>query len=186
LCYDSGPDGEEIVSLLLDQAVRYLERVGATSITFNAPKEDYVVNQVCRELGFAVFPERARAFLSVLNFCELISLLVNSKKEELIRGFDEVVLVKLKDAPFWINDTVFIKISRDGVQVGDETQSSTIRMETDVVTLSSLFFGISSPFQSLIRLKLRVRPFWKTPTLLRLLCSLRVRVTWFFPLSDYG
>jgi len=112
LCYDSGPDGEEIVSLLLDQAVRYLERVGATSITFNAPKEDYVVNQVCRELGFAVLPS-LEMFLSVLDFRKLISLLVNSKKEELIRGFDEAVLVKLKDAPFWVDDTVFIQISRE-------------------------------------------------------------------------
>lgn len=185
LCYDSERDGEKIVSLLLDEAVRYLERVGATSITFNAPKQDLVLNQVCREVGFAVLPS-LKMFLSVLNFRELISLLVNSKKEELIGGFDEAVLVKLKDAPFWINDTVFIRISREGVQVSDETHSSTIHVETDVITFSSLLFGVLSPFQSLIRLKLRVKPFWKTPTLLRLLSSLRVKAAWFFPLSDYG
>jgi len=185
LCYDLGRDGEEIVSLLLGKVTRYLERVGTTSISFNAPREDHVMNHVCKELGFAVLPPR-KMFLSVLNFRELVSLLVKSKKEDLLMRFDEVVLVKLKDAPFWVNDTVFIQISRDGVQVGDGAQSPTIRMETDVITFSSLLFGILSPFQSLIRLKLRVKPFWKTPTLLMLISSLRMKTTWFFPLSDYG
>ena len=185
LCYDSGRNGGEIVSLLLDKAVRYLEKVGATSITFNVSKEDYVLNKVCGKLGFAVLPP-PQMFLSVLNFRKFISLLVNSKREELMMKFDEAVLVKLKDAPFWIDDTVFIQISRDRVEVGDETQSPTIRIETDAVTLSSLLFGISSPFQSLIRLKLRVKPLWKTLTLLRLLSSLQLKTAWFFPLSDFG
>lgn len=40
LCYDRGFDGEKIVSLLLDEATHYLERGGATSMSFNAPMED--------------------------------------------------------------------------------------------------------------------------------------------------
>jgi len=185
LCYGSLRDGEEIVSLLLDKATCYLESVGATSITFNAVREDDVFSSVCGKFGFSVLPS-PQMFLSVLNFRKFISVLLNSKKEELAAKFDEAVLVKLKDAPFWIDDTIFIQISRGEVEVGDGGQSSTIRMETDVVTLSSLLFGISSPFQSLIRLKLRVKPFWKAFTLLRLLSSLRVNAAWFFPLSDYG
>lgn len=185
LCYDPRSEGEEIVSLLLDEATRYLEKVGANSITFNAPKEDYVVNRVCRKVGFAVISP-PKMFLSILDFRKLLSLLAKCKKEKLMTRFDEAVLVKLKNAPFWINDTVFIKISREGVQVGYEPQSPTIQMETDITTFSSLLFGIMSPFQSLIHLKLRVKPFWKTPTLLKLLSSLRLKTTWFFPLSDYG
>lgn len=185
LCYDPGYDGEEIVSLLLDKAICYLERVGATSINFNAPKEDPIVKQVCSKLGYAILPP-PKMFLSVLNFRKLLSLLVKDRKEELMTRFNEAVLLKLKDAPFWINDTVFIKISRDGVQVGGEPQSPTIQMETDIATFSSLLFGTLSPFQSLIHLKLRVKPFWKTHILLKLLSFLRVRTTWFFPLSDYG
>jgi len=185
LCYDPRSEGEEIVSLLLDEATCYLERAGATSITFNAPKEDYVVNRACRKVGFAAFPP-PKMFLSILDFRKLLSLLVKGKKEKLMARFDEAVLVKLKDAPFWINDTIFIKISQEGVQVDYEPQSSTIQMETDIITFSSLLFGIVSPFQSLIHLKLRVKPFWKTPTLLKLLSSLRLKTTWFFPLSDYG
>ena len=185
LCYDSGRDGEEVVSLLLDKATRYLERVGATSMSFNASKEDHVLNNVCGKFGFGVVPPY-QMFLSVLNFRKFVSMLMNSKREELMEKFDEAVLVKLKDAPFWIDNTVFIQISRDGVEVGDAAQSPTISMETDVITLASLLFGVLSPFQSLIRLRLRVKPFWKTPTLLRLLSSLRVKAGWFFPLSDYG
>jgi len=185
LCYDPRRDGEEIASLLLDKCTRYLERVEATSITFNVPEEDHVLNKVCEKLGFAVFPP-PQMFLSVLDFRKFISRLLNSRKKELMAKFDEVVLVKLKDAPFWIDNTVFIHISRDRVEVCDGAQSPTIRIETDVVTLSSLLLGILNPFKSLIRLKLKVKPFWKTPTMLRLVYSLQVKTPWFFPLSDYG
>jgi len=185
LCYDPRQDEEKIVSFLLEKATRYLEKAGATSITFNAPGEDRIINKVCRKLGFAVLPP-PKMILSVLNFRKLISLIVNSKKAELTTRFDETVLVKLKDAPFWVDDKLFIQIGRDGVQVGDKAQSSTIQIETDVITFSSLLFGILTPFRSLIRLKVRVKPFWKTLTLLKLLSSLRMKTTWFFPLSDLG
>jgi hypothetical protein len=185
LCYDPKRGGEEIVSLLLSEATRYLEEVGAVSITFNAPREDRVFCNVGRVHGFAVLPPR-KMFLSVLNLGELISEIVKNRKEELTGKFDEAVLVKLKDAPFWINNRVFIQISRDGVKVEHEPLPSTIIVETDVISLSSLLFGILSPIQSLIRLKLKVKPFWKIPTLLRLLSSLQVKAPWFFPLSDYG
>ena len=185
LCYDSERDGEGIVSLLLDKAVCYLERVGATSVTFNVLKEDQVLNRVRGKFGFAVLPP-PQMFLSVLNFRKFFSVLLNSKKEELMTEFDEAVVVKLTDAPFWVDATFFIQINQDGVTVGSKSESPTVQVETDVITLSSLLFGKSSPFQSLIRLKLRVSPFWKIPTLLRLLSSLQVRAAWFFPLSDYG
>jgi ribosomal protein S18 acetylase RimI-like enzyme len=185
LCYNPGRDGEEIVSLLLDEAERYLKEVGAVSVTFNAPREDRAFSNVGRVHGFAVLPSR-KMFLSVLNLGELISEIVKNRKEELTGKFDEVVLVKLKDAPFWINDRVFIQISRAGVKVDHESLPSTIIVETDVISLSSLLFGILSPVQLLMRLKLKVKPFWKIPTLLRLLSSLQVKAPWFFPLSDYG
>jgi len=185
LCYDSTHDGDKIVSLLLDKAASYLKKVGATSITFNAPQENRVVKKVCRKLGFEVLPT-PRMIITVQNFPKLVSLILESKKEELMTRFDEAVLIKFNEAPFWISDTFFIEISRDGVQVGDETQSPTIQVETDVITFSSLLFGILSPLQSVMRLKLRVKPFWKTLTLLKLLSSLQMKTTWFFPLSDLG
>lgn len=185
LCYDSGCDGGEIVSLLLDRATRYLERVGATSIIFNALKGDHAVNQACRKLGFAVVPP-PKMFLSVLSFRKLVSLLVNGKRDELMSRFDETFLVKLKDAPFWVDDTVYMKICRDGVHVGGGVQSPTVRAEMDFITFSSLLFGVLSPFEALVRLKLTVKPFWKTFTLLKLFSFLQVKTKWFFPLSDYG
>jgi ribosomal protein S18 acetylase RimI-like enzyme len=185
LCYDSKHGGEEIASLLLSEATRYLESVGATSINLSAPKEDYVLNKVCRDFGFSVHPP-IKMFLSILNFHGLISLLLNSKKEEITKEFDEVILIKLKDAPSWVEDTLSIQISRDEAQVDNKAQSPTIQVETDVITLSSLLFSVLSPFQSIIRLKLRVKPFWKTLVLLRLLSHLQVKASWFFPLSDYG
>ncbi len=185
LSYDPTQGGEKILSLLLNESVGYLEKVGATSITFNAVIEDNVTRQVCKKLGFATLPSH-EMFLSVLNFRELVFLLVRSKKEELMKKFDEVVIVKLNDVPFWVNGTIFIRISRDGVHVGNETQSHTIYMETDFITFSSLLLGILEPFKSLISLKLKVRPFWKIPTLLGLLSAMQIKGKWFFPLSDHG
>jgi hypothetical protein len=185
LCYDPMREGEKILSLLLNESVCYVEKVGATSITFNAVTEDNATRQVCRNLGFATLPS-PEMFLSILNFRELISLLVNSKKEGLMKKFDEVVLLKLNDAPFWVDSTIFIRIGQDGVHVGNETQSHTIYMETDITTFSSLLLGILGPFKSLISLRLKVRPFWKIPNLLKLLSAIQIKGKWFFPLSDHG
>lgn len=185
LCYDPSRDSEEVVSLLLDEATRYLEEVEAVSMTFNAPREDRVFSNVGRVHGFAVLPPR-KMFLSVLNLGEFIFQIMKNREDELTAKFDESVLVKLKDAPFWVKDRVFIQISRGGVKVDHEPLPSTIIVETDVISLSSLLFGILSPVQLLTRLKLKVKPFWKIPTLLRLLSSLQLKTPWFFPLSDYG
>lgn len=174
----------DILSMLLEASTRYLAEVGATSITLNSPSEDHVLNDLCKKLGFVAVPT-PKMFLSIQNFRELILLLANSKKKELSK-FNEVVLVKLKDSQFSMDNKLFLQITGAGIEVAENAQSYTIRLETDHISFSSMLFGVSSPTRLFLRSKLRVKPFWKTVTVLNLLSSLQMKTKWFFPLSDYG
>jgi ribosomal protein S18 acetylase RimI-like enzyme len=185
LCYDHEREGEEIVSLLLDNLVDYLEKIGATSIVLNAPGEDSIVNRACGKFGFEAYPT-PKMFVSVLDFSRFIPLLAESKKGKWATDSDETLLVKLKNTPFWINDTILMKVGRNGVQAASDSQHATIKVETDFITLTSLLFGIMSPVQALTHLKLEVEPFWKIPKLLSILSYLQMEAKWFFPLSDFG
>ena len=103
-----------------------------------------------------------------------------------IKWSNEIVLIKLRDAPFWIAERFFIKISEEKIEVGEGTAEHTVLLETDPITFSSLLFGIMTPFQALIHFKIKVKPLRKIFVLLRLLSSMKVETPWFFPLSDFG
>jgi hypothetical protein len=185
LCYEQNSDGKEVVSLLLDQATAYLENAAASSINFTAPTSDPIIKQACKERGFAAGPP-PKMFLSVLNLQRLMSLLVGTKATELKTKFDEAILIKIKDAPFWINDSVFLRINREGATVEDENRKSTMQLQIDYVTFSSVLFGNISPFSAFIRSKLTIKPSSKILTGLKLLSQLQIGAEWSFPLSEYG
>lgn len=94
--------------------------------------------------------------------------------------------MKLKDSQFSMDNKLFLQITGAGIEVAENAQSYTIRLETDHISFSSMLFGVSSPTRLFLRSKLRVKPFWKTVTVLNLLSSLQMKTKWFFPLSDYG
>jgi hypothetical protein len=181
--YNPESDGENVLRMLLDASTRYLDKVGATSITLNAPTEDHVLSEACRNLGFVAVPP-PRMFLTVQNIPELVSVIAGSKKDELGK-LSEVILVKLKDAKLHANDKFFIQINKGEIVVA-AARSHTIQIETDQISFSSVLFGISSPLRLMVRLKIRVRPFWKVFTLIKVLSSLKINSRWFYPLSDYG
>jgi len=179
------PDKKEIVTLLLDNAVSYLEKKGAASVNFAAPQADLVIGQACKERGFATSAP-PKMFLSVLNFQKLVSLIANDKADELKEKFDETLLIRIKDAPFWVCDTICVNINRNEVTVDDKSQDSTIHVDVDYLTFCSLLFGSLSPFDAFTRFRLKVRPRSKTPTLLRLLSALQIKTDWSFQLSEFG
>ena len=185
LCYDPEHDGEEIVPMLIDKAVRYLEKAGATSINITAPEEDKAIRRTCMDYGFISNPP-SKVFLSVLDLVELASLLANDKRGELMARFDETVLVKLEDAPSWISSTIFMKIGKNGVQVTDKLLPHSVNLETDFLTFCSLLFGNLSPSKALSSAKFRVTPSSKVSTLVEILSCLRMKTKWFFPLSEFG
>jgi len=179
------PDKKKIVSLLLGNAVSYLEQKGVASVNFTAPQADSVIKQACKEMGFATSAP-PKMFLSILNFQKLISLMANDKADELKEKFSETLVIRIKDAPFWLSDTIRVKISRNEVAVDDNARDSTVQVDVDYLTFCSLLFGNLSSFGAFARFRLKVRPLSKTSTLLRLLSVLRIRNCWSFQLSDFG
>jgi putative sterol carrier protein len=185
LSYDPDGDGEEIVSLLLGYATAYLKGKGVSSVSFAVPQKDLTVKRVCKEHGF-VSSTPPRMFLSILNINRLVSLIAENKASELKAKFDEAVLIKIKDAPFWVDGTVFIRVNPKEVVVEDKPQASTMQVETDYVTFSSLLFGDISPFGAFTRKKLTVKPLSKISKTLKLLSYLQIGAEWSFQLSDFG
>ncbi len=185
LSYDPDRDGEEIVSLLLVKATTYLDRTGVSSVNFAAPQKDQIIKQACNKRGF-VDSAPPKMFLSVLNLTRLVSSIAENKANQLMAKFDEALLIKIKDAPFWIADAVFIRINRKEVVVEDKPQASTMQLQTDYVTFSSLLFGNISPFGAFIRGKLKLKPLSKVSKMLKILSHLQIGAEWSFQLSDYG
>jgi hypothetical protein len=185
LAYNPQSDGESIVSLLLDKATTYIESAGASSVNFNAPQKDRVIKRVCQKRGF-VASEPPKMFLSVLNLRELVSLLADNKASELLQKYDETILIKIEDAPFWVDAAIFVHINKVGIKVGNESQVPTIQLGTDYTTFSSILFGNQSPFSAFVHAKLKIKPLSKIYTMLKVLSALQVNTAWFYPLSDYG
>jgi hypothetical protein len=185
LSYDPEKDGVEIVSLLLDKVMNYLAIAEAPSIGFTAPQKDTIIKQVCEERGFTC-NEAPKMFLGVLNINGLISLLANNKVNELTTRFDEAISVKIENAPSWINDTLFLQITRNGIVVENEPREPTIQLQTDYLTLSSLLVGNITSFDAFIHSKLKIKPLSKILTALKLLSHLNIGAEWSFQLSEYG
>lgn len=185
LSCDPQCNGEQVVSLLLDEATTYIEAAGGSSVNFNAPQKDVFIRRVCKKHGF-VASEPPKMFLSVLNFQSLFSSLAENKTNELTKKYSESLLIKIRDAPSWVDDAIFMKINRLGVVVANEAQAHTIQLQTDYITLFSMLFGKRSSLNAFIHVKLKIKPWSKILTALKLINDLRVKADWFYPLSDYG
>ena len=184
LCFDHAHKEKALASLILENAVEYLIRVGADSVTLNLPSEDTAVREACEKLGFSEVPPDAM-FLSVLDFEQLLRLLSCAKKEKLM-DFDEDFLIKFKDAPFWISPCVAIKIQNGRTKIEDGNTPHKVLIETDTTTLTSILFGTAKPLWALLRLRLRISPLRKFRSVLKWLSLLRLDDPWFFPKSDSG
>lgn len=184
LGYDRQDSEGEVVQLLLEAAVGYLAGLGASLVNVQVPLEDDFVREICGELGFAE-SRPPDVFLSVLDYRRLLLLLALERKKEL-EALDEDVEILLKDAPPWMMGKFGVSIRKGAVEALEEGKESTISVETDVFTLSSLLFGQASPFWSWVNRKVRVKPFWKIQSFVKLLSALSLKKRWFIPLSDYG
>ena len=104
-------DGEKVVPLLLDNATTHIEAAGASSVNFTAPQKDAIIKRVCKKRGFVV-SEPPKMFLSILNLQGIVSSLADDKANELTTKYDEILLIKINDAPFWVDDTIFMQINQ--------------------------------------------------------------------------
>ena len=184
LAYDPQSDGKEIVAVLLEQATEYLANVGASSVNFTAPQNDPIMKLVCKKLGFtAGLPPKM--FLSVLNLENLFSILASNTSKEL-KAFNESILIIVMAAPQWVSNSVLLKLTSEGATVENGGQEPTIQLQVDYFTLVSLLFGNISPINAFFHSKLKVKPFRKIFTAVKILAYLQIKTLWSFQMSEYG
>lgn len=180
------PDREEVALTLLDRAVSYLESMSVSAANLNVPEDDDFLNKVCKKMDFAKVNVN-KMFVGVLSFNKLVSLLIQDKTAPICKKFNEKICIIVKDAPFWIEKAVSVNIYNDEVDVSEDMlESPTISVQTDFKTLSSVLFGILSPWRAFLGFKMSIKPFWKVPTLMGFLNSISLDNSWFWPLADFG
>ena len=185
LCYDPAYDGEEIVSTILEWAVKYVESAGGDSITLNAPANDQLLRDVCLRFGFAeTYPPFM--FLSVLDFPQFIYEILNLKKEKLSE-YDEELLIKVRNSLSWYGGNITVKIRNGDVSVEEGINNeSGVVVEADVPTIVSCILGTKGLLKTFLGSKLKVRPYWKYLKVLKFFSLIRIRDPWFSPGSDFG
>lgn len=184
LCVRSGC--EDAALILLDRAVSYLTDMGVSAVNVNAPKGDETLNEACRKMGFARVDVH-KLFVGVLSFRKLISILVQDKADALTKKFNERICITVENPSLWIEKAVSIKVDNERVDVFEGViKSPTVFVKTDAKTLLSVLVGALSPKQAFLSFRVRVKPFWKTPMMERFFRSLRMNMSWFWPLGDFG
>lgn len=182
-CVDG--DREPVASILLHEAMKYLEGLGVSSVNVNVPLDEALA-RVLVKAGFAQVPVE-RMFASTLSSRALISELVAGESKKIAGLSDEEIAFKLERVPFGVKDSFSVKMLGGEVEVYDGLpRSPTIIVNADFGVFLSVLFGVLSPYRPLFGRKLKVKPFWKTRTVLKFLSSVCVRGPWFFPLSDFG
>jgi ribosomal protein S18 acetylase RimI-like enzyme len=183
-CFDHAYDGKKIASLILGEAIEYLENFGAESATLNVPFEDLLAKEVCQRFGFVEVPSE-RLYLGVLDFERFLQLLVSAKKEKL-KGFNDEVLITFRNAPFWIDPHISVKVENWNTQIEEVNKRHKVLIETDIETFTSILFGTAKPLWAWLRFRLKIHPLRKVRDALKLLSSLSLNNPWFFPGSDFG
>ena len=185
-CYDSEKDEEEIISLLLNSAISYLNKVNAPSISLNAPASGILLNRQCRKLGFSSYSSPL-VCLSVSDYQKLLTLIMTSKHLE--KQINDKITIKLRSNQSPAQNPLVLTVIDGKVQVSsvinDNIDDGTC-LETDKLTFSCLIFGLLSPSKSFMLSKLKIRPFWKFYGVLRFLSSIQLKLDWYLQLGDYG
>jgi hypothetical protein len=185
-CYRFQPNGELVASILLKASLSYLKNIGCSSIKLNVPHDCETLHKICRKFGFTRF-QTVKIFVGILNLEQFFFELITSQKEELNKRFREKITLKIDESPFWIENAISIEINDGKISIDKGSRRRpTILARTDIMTLCYILFGFLNPYRALLSLKIKVRPFWKVPSLLKFFLLIRVNDPWFWPMSDWG
>lgn len=175
----------EVSRLLLEEAVKYLEQVGASSINVNVPNDTEIVESLL-DAGFSKIPAE-RMFVTTLNPVALLQALAGSKRGELVGRFNDEFGFRLHEAPYGVGTKFSVKITGEIVEVSESFPSvPSVVVELSFMNLLSVLFEGSSAARLFFTRRMRVKPFRKLSAVLKLLSTVRLNDSWFFPLSDYG
>jgi hypothetical protein len=182
-CVANGED--EAARALLAEALKYLEAVGVSSANVNVPRGAGAVGALV-EAGFGeVQPERM--FITTLSPAALVRTLLSSRKEAPFGQSDGRFAVRLHHTPVGVGSEFSVSVRSGSVDVveGSSAEPSVV-VDLGFMDFLSVIFGGSSAGRLLFAGKLRVKPIWKLRAGLRFLSAVRLRGSWFFPLSDFG
>lgn len=185
-CYDPDYDGRKIASMLLRKSVDYVKHHGGDSISLNAPIQDSIIRQVCREMEFTAEPFPT-LFLKVQDLPKLLERIYAREKKVNLEA-EETVLFRLKDVPSWCPKQVTLRIRKEEASVFSQIMGKpTIIVETDLSTISASILGSGRRlYIAAIKGQLKVHPLRKIRKALKILSSLRLRNPWYVPGADYG
>ena len=176
---------DEAARVLLAEAVRHLEKMGVSSVNINIPR-DASATRTLVEAGFGEIPAE-QMFVTTLDPSALVSALITSRREEFVGRFDDEFHVRLHDAPYGCISEFSVKIRGETAEVVDGFPSEpSVAVELGFMDFLSVLFEGSSTSRLFLTAKMRVKPFRKLGAVLRFLSAVRLRNSWFFPLSDFG
>jgi hypothetical protein len=185
LCYDPEYDGETIVSTILEWTINYLQDTDVYSIYLNVPANDRLFRETCLKSGFA---ENCPPymFLSVLDFPQFVYAIFNSNRLKLKKCSEQFV-IKLRNTPSWSEGNITVKIRNGPVSVEEGlSKESGIVIDTDISTFVSCILGTRGLLKAFLTKKLRVKPFWRTFKIMKLLRLLRLKDPWYCSRADHG
>jgi hypothetical protein len=185
LCYDPKDAGEKVVCDLLKRIENYDVKLGVSSLSLNAPKDDQTVRKVCRELGYAESSIPYAFQLSIVDLQGLIREILEPKLKNGEVSLSDEILIKVKNSSR--AEQLNISIPNDIFQNEKRiSKKNDIVIETDKQTISSCIFGQPNLKIGFLERKIKVSPFWGVFKALRLLSLLRLDGLWHIPLSDHG
>lgn len=186
-CYDPNYEGKTIVTKLLGWCLNYAEDQGANSATLNAPVQDNLIRQVCREKDFTETPFDP-VFLRVLDLPYILRKIVDQKRK-VEKDLSETILINLRKFPSWCAGHVSILVQDGEITVSStRLQQPTIKIDVDISTISSCIFGSRRTlYKEILKRRLKIRPLRKILRAVKILsmCQLK-NPSWYVPRADYG
>lgn len=177
-------DDREAAGVLLSEAMNYFEKISVSFVNVNVPSGTDAVD-VLREAGFDEVPAM-KMFVTTLNPAVLIQALITPRKNVVVNGFDDEFGVRLRDTPYGVSKDFSVKIENGSVEVAEGFSAKpSIVVELGFMDILSVLLGGSSMGRLFLSGRIRVRPFWKFGAVLRLMWTIQLRSSWFFPLSDF-
>ena len=179
---------EEVLSVLLEQVELCARKMNAEAvITWDT--SDGMVNDAFGERGYISL---GRSVLSAgpVSMDFVVAILESAVGRLNVESFSEEisVIIDLGRTKVPSYSGIFtLKVGPKGkVQVKEEMCSDAYaRVETDIVTFTELILGNSDPYRALLSGNLKIAPFTKTMTVMKLLKSLSKRWKWHTPMGDY-
>jgi len=186
LCYDPDHGRKKIVSMLLTWCIDYVRFQGGNSVSLNAPVQDGIIRQACKESEFTEEPFPT-LFLKVQDLPQLLKKIVG-QENRLKRDFQETVVFSLRKVPSSCPNHVVLQIQNGtAIVLMDDEAKPTIKIEVDLSTISECVFGSRRRlYKAILDGRLKVRPLRKVIKAMKILSLLQLRNPWYIPGADFG